>query len=169
MNRQIQIQVSGEVLSFLKKVTAHVSIFILALVGRSIFQYFPSVEPLIPLYLFLSYYGGRIFAIEGAIAFYFSNFLVYGGQGPWTIFQVIGTYLACYIAYRFPKRRYNLYLATIFGISVYELVVNIGWMFSVGFFNLYYAFIPAIPYSITHVISSLGFIIIFEYLFRWKR
>ncbi len=168
MQRQLQLVFSEEVLSYLKKITAHVSIFILAIVGRSIFQYFPSVEPLIPLYIFLSYYGGRIFAVEGAIAFYFSNFLVYGGQGPWTIFQVIGTYLACYTAYKIPKRRYNLYLSTILGISLYEFTVNIGWMFSTGIFNLWYSFIPAIPYSLTHIISSLGFVMVFEYLTGWK-
>src|SRR3989344_1371577 len=54
-------------------------------------QVVPSAEP-ITFFAILSgwLFGKKKGFITGALAGYLSNFLMFGGQGPWTIFQMLG-------------------------------------------------------------------------------
>ncbi|MCX6709808.1 MAG: hypothetical protein NTV63_02520, partial [Candidatus Woesearchaeota archaeon] len=73
--------------------------FILGAAGlRATMQFLPSVEPL----TFFAMLSGFLFGkkkgfIAGASSLYLSNFLVFGGQGPWTLFQALGFGIAGFL------------------------------------------------------------------------
>ncbi|MFH1294629.1 MAG: hypothetical protein ABIH90_01655, partial [Candidatus Aenigmatarchaeota archaeon] len=86
---QFQRLKQGVALSSILKLAALTS---LGVMGRVALQWIPSVEPIVPLAIVVSFFLGYKYGVSSGMgAFYASNFLVWGGQGPWTIFQVVGT------------------------------------------------------------------------------
>lgn len=131
--------------------------------GRVALQGVPSVEPLLPLAIavgaFVSWRQGAIIGISG---FYASNFLVWGGQGPWTVFQCLGTGLAAVTGAavaRGDAGKWRFVTALAAGTVLYEGVVNLGslvatpWLLAGGAAGL----LAALPYAAVHLTSSLGF------------
>ncbi|MFH1133724.1 MAG: hypothetical protein V1735_04480 [Nanoarchaeota archaeon] len=122
-------------------------------------QALPSVEP-ISFFAFLAgwLFGWRKGAATGALALGASNFLVMGGQGPWTIFQAAG-FAAIGAAGGLMRKRASLFevvpmmvIATVF----YEVCVNLGSAIFMPF-ALPVLFLTAIPFTLIHVGSNLAF------------
>jgi energy-coupling factor transport system substrate-specific component len=131
--------------------------------GRVAFQTLPSIEPLTPIAILTGFLLGPIAGfLSGVTGFFTSNFFVWGGQGPWTIFQTIGAGLAGLVGGFLgigKKTRAKIITATIIGIISYEAVVTVGTGALMSLFS-----IPIIPYILTsipfmliHLISSIGF------------
>ncbi len=160
--RQIQASAYKSIL-ILSTITA-IGIF-----GRVLFQFIPSVEPLTALAIAIGYfYGIRHGIFVGAVGFFASNFFVWGFQGPWTIFQVIGAALAATagaIIGRLPNaknRMRTFIIALALGTIAFEVAVNIGWGIMLSVFApmnaaMALSFIGALPFAIVHIASSIGF------------
>lgn len=135
--------------------------------GRIALQGVPSVEPLTPLAILTGFLLGPIAGfVSGVSGFFTSNFFVIGWQGPWTIFQCIGAGFAGLLGGFFgkiSKNSRNLFLlATIIGIIFYEAVVTLGgWMLTLGLIPITFYFLTSLPFSIVHLVSSLGFSLAF--------
>lgn len=135
----------------------------LGVAGRVALQGVPSVEPIIALAVAAGfYYNWRHGAALGAAGFFATNFLVWGGHGPWTIAQVVGAGIAGASGGVIGTRAQNKYAyfgALITGVLLYEFAVNAAsfvytpWAFATGPAYL----IAAVPYVLVHVASTLGF------------
>lgn len=131
--------------------------------GRVTLQGVPSVEPIVPLAIVTGFLvSWRHGAAIGASGFYTSNFLVWGGHGPWTLFQCLGAALAAVAGAAFARMhggRRTMVGALVTGTVVYEIVVNLGsvmttpWLLATGVAGL----IAALPYAAIHIGSSIGF------------
>ncbi|MFH1641828.1 MAG: DUF6580 family putative transport protein [Nanoarchaeota archaeon] len=126
---------------------------------RAPMQAIPSAEP-ITFFALLSgwLFGKRKGFFVGAGALYASNFLVFGGQGIWTLFQAIGFGMAGFLGgfLRKNSKIWHVLLISILGTVFFELIINIGslFMFPFGFFTL---FLTALPFGIIHLISNTSF------------
>ena len=148
--------------SLKRKLLLMMALTSLGILGRAVFQFIPSVEPLTPLTILTGFLLGPISGfISGVTGFYLSNFLVWGFQGPWTIFQCLGAGLAGLIGGLIgklgKKSRTKFLISTFIGIIVYEIIVTVsmGVMFSFPFLLFY--IITSIPFCLIHLSSSLGF------------
>ena len=124
--------------------------------GRAVMQGLPSIEP-ITFFAFLSgmLFGSRKGAAAGAASWYLSNFLVIGGQGPWTIPQVLFGALAGYLG-GFAKGKGTYLKAIVLMLSAtvaFEVVANIASGFYLGF-GVLVSFLTAIPFTIAHLVSN---------------
>ncbi len=122
---------------------------------RSAMQFIPSFEP-ITFFAVLSgfMYGRRKGFIVGASSLYISNFIVFGGQGPWTIFQAFSFGAAGYIAGVFRKNNYfNAFSSMLLSTVLFEIIMN---SYSTVFFDgsVVIAFASAIPFTATHLITN---------------
>ncbi|WEL23849.1 hypothetical protein [Candidatus Nanohalovita haloferacivicina] len=129
--------------------------------GRVALQHVPSVEPLIAVAAATGFYFGmREGVAAGATGYYISNFLVWGGQGPWTFFQVLGAAAAGVtggLAGNISKGRNAFLVSTAVGLVVYEVVINLA---SVGFMASGFSFAfmaAALPFAFAHLVSTVGF------------
>jgi len=122
-------------------------------------QVVPSAEPI----TFFAILAGWLFGkkkgfLVGVGALYISNYLVFGGQGVWTIFQALGFGIAGFLGgFLSEKARiWNVLLITVLGTLIFEIVVNIGsvFMFPWGLLGL---FITALPFTIIHLVSNTAF------------
>jgi hypothetical protein len=129
--------------------------------GRFAFQWLPSVEPIVPLAIAMGFFLGYKYALpSGMGAFYLSNFFVWGWQGPWTIFQVAGTGLAALtgsVFGRVSKSKYSFFTSVIIGTVLYEIMVDLTWLWMAGIFSFELMFLAALPFSLIHMGSSFGF------------
>ncbi len=162
VENEISVELSSTRLQEKWKVIAKLAVFTgIGIAGRVALQYLPSVEPLTPLAIAFSYFFGIMYGVvPGSLGFWISNFLVWGGQGPWTIFQVAGIAAAALIAGLVGKTtqsRRGFLLATALGVLAYEFIVDLSWVFTFGDLNPITIFIVPLPFSITHLITSLGF------------
>lgn len=130
--------------------------------GRAAFQTIPSIEPLLALGIVACYVGGAKYAIPMAGSYFSSNFFVYGGPGPWAIFQAMGMFFAGLMATSFRRTKKPLAYALVAGTIVFEICVNSSWIFLTGINSLFFAFVPAIPFSIVHLSSTVGFGMLFK-------
>ena len=122
-------------------------------------QAFPNVEPLTFFALLAGWiFGWKKGALVGASSLYISNFLVFGGQGPWSIFQVIGYGLVGFLG-GFLRKKSGIFstmgLALIATIML-QMIFNIGWAIFIGF-NFIAAMFTAIPFALIHIISNTIF------------
>jgi hypothetical protein len=163
--------------SLLRMIAVVTALTTLGIFGRAAFQFIPSVEPLTPLAILSGFMFGPIAGfISGASGFFLSNFLVWGGQGPWTIFQCFGAGVAGFVGGMFGvvnKSRWKILLATLLGITLFELIVTTGngLLFSFfGFSALLIYFVTSLPFSLVHIASSIGFSMFFyEFKERVKK
>lgn len=130
--------------------------------GRVALQHVPSVEPLIAVAAASGFYfGARYGVASGASGFLISNFLVFGGQGPWTVFQVLGagfSGLAGGFSGKLFENRYGFLLSVLIGVLGFELFVNLGSVVYASFSGVGVGYlVAAAPFSGAHVLSSLGF------------
>ncbi len=131
-------------------------------IGRVALQHVPSVEPLIAVAAATGFYfGTKEGVLAGTTGYYISNFLVFGGQGPWTVFQVLGAGAAGLtgsVFGRFFEGRTAFFTSVIIGVTVYEILVNIGSLSFAAFTGLGVSYLlSALPFSLTHLASTIGF------------
>lgn len=134
-----------------------------AVAGRVALQNFPSIEPILAFAVFSGFYlGSREGFITGSTAYVASNFLVWGAQGPWTIFQALGAGAAGMIGNRFSgmgSGRFSMIASLVAGTIVFELSVNVGSLvyqpWAVGALIPY--MMAALPFGLVHLASTLGF------------
>lgn len=124
--------------------------------GRVALQHVPSVSPGVAVAVAAGLYGGwRHGAATGAGVFMISNSLVWGGQGPWTVFQVLGAGAAGGLAGMLPRGRGGTVAALVGGTVAFEAVVNLG---SALYMPWGLAALPAaLPFAATHLAATLGF------------
>lgn len=130
--------------------------------GRVALQHIPSLEPLIAVAAATGFYfGAKKGVLAGASGYYLSNFLVFGGQGPWTIFQVVGAGAAGLAGGTFGKLfegRKAFFTSAFIGVLAYEIIVNIGSLSFAAFTGIGVSYlISALPFSLTHIASTIGF------------
>ena len=127
--------------------------------GRILMQPLPSVEPL-TFFAMLSgwLFGSKKGFITGASAAYLSNFFMFGGQGIWTIFQMLGFGAAGFLAGFLRKKAKILECLMITAIAtlLFEIIMNIS---SITFLpsSIFTAFFFALPFTVAHLISNLTF------------
>ena len=133
-------------------------------------QTVPSAEPI----TFFAILAGWLFGkkkgfVAGAAAGYLSNFVTFGGQGPWTIFMVLGWGIAGFLGgfikdiketksawlYWLKSIIPVLLIVTISSVS-YDIITNAGWAFVMPFSILALA-LSAIPFMLIHLVSNLVF------------
>ncbi len=126
---------------------------------RAGMQFMPSVEP-ITFFAVLSgwLFGWRKGFIVGASSLYLSNFICFGGQGPWTPFQAVAFGAAGFLGGLISKRlTYIEAIGYMLGATiVFEIIMN---AFSGIFFggNIFLAFFTGIIFSAIHIVSNLVF------------
>ena len=122
-------------------------------------QVLPNVEPL----TFFAILAGWLFGrkkgfLVGVSSIYISNFLVFGGQGPWTFTQVIAYGLIGFLGGFLRKKSGMLetMLLAFVGTMAMQIILNIGWAALIGF-NFFAAMLTALPFTIVHVLSNTIF------------
>jgi len=119
-------------------------------------QAVPSAEPL----TFFAILAGWLFGrkkgfLAGASSLYISNFLMFGGHGPWTLFQALGFGVAGFIGGFLRKKStiFETILYVAIATLIFEIIINIGsiWMFPFSIFTL---FLTALPFTLIHLASN---------------
>ena len=119
-------------------------------------QAVPSAEPL----TFFAILAGWLFGkkkgfLTGASSLYVSNFLVFGGQGPWTLFQAISFGIAGFLGGFLRKKStiIEVLVIVLLATVAFEIIMNV---FSSFFFagNIFLAFFTAIPFITVHIVSN---------------
>ena len=126
---------------------------------RVMMQAFPNVEPLTFFALLSGWlFGSKKGALVGISSLYLSNFLVLGGQGPWTIFQIIGYGLAGFLGGMLRKKSsvWEVLAITLIATISLQLIFNLGWSLMIGI-NFLVAMITGLVFSVIHVVSNLAF------------
>ncbi|NOZ80091.1 MAG: hypothetical protein GXP63_00325 [DPANN group archaeon] len=143
----------------IKEVLFLLTFIIGAALLRVPFQWMPSVEPLTFFAILAGWMfgGSRGFAV-GAGSLYLSNYLVFGGQGPWTIFQALGFGVAGFLGgqLRSEARYWEIGLVTLVATLCFEAIVDVG---SLTFFPfaLFSLILTALPFSFVHILSNVLF------------
>lgn len=122
-------------------------------------QVLPNVEPLTFFTLLTGWlFGSKKGALVGISSLYISNFLVLGGQGPWTIYQVIGYGLVGFLGGLLRKKSTILEVLTIALVAtiILQLILNLGWSLMIGL-NFFTAMITGLIFTIVHIVSNLIF------------
>ncbi len=141
---------------------------------RSLMQIIPSAEP-ITFFAILSgwLFGKKKGFITGALAAYLSNFFMFGGQGPWTIFQAIswgfagflGGFIKHIIKEKDIQGNYWLYwlksifpviFIVVFSTGVFEVIMNISWALLMPF-GVFALFLSGFPFLLIHLFSNIIF------------
>lgn len=137
---------------------------------RFAMQPFPSVEP-ITFFAILSgwLFGRKKGFVTGAAAGFLSNFLMFGGQGIWTPFQMlawgIAGFLGGFIKDIKPRKNYFLFWAASIipailiataSTAVFEILMNASWAI-VFPFSIIGLIISGLPFLVIHLISNIGF------------
>ena len=126
---------------------------------RSFMQAWPNIEPL----TFFAVLSGWLFGkkkgfLVGVSSLFVSNFIVFGGQGPWTIYQTIGYGIAGFMGGFLRKKAtvFETVLVMFLATIALQIVFNVGWGLTLGG-NILLPFITAIPFIITHLVSNSVF------------
>ena len=144
----------------LKELTLLVSFISIATIGRVALQWLPSVE----LITILAIISGALFGKEegflvGSSSLIVSNFFVYGGQGPWTIFQAIGFGIAGYLGgfLNENSKRISFVGVALLSTIIYETIMNMQSITMFGFIGITNMLILAAPFSAIHITSNVAF------------
>ncbi len=139
-------------------------LFVIGFIGiasllRVPMQALPNVEPLTFFALLAGWlFGWKKGILAGASSLYISNFLVYVGQGPWTIFQVMGYGLVGFLGSLLRKKATmpEVLILTFIATLSLQLIFNLGWSIFVGF-NFFAAMLTGIIFTAVHIASNLVF------------
>jgi len=146
-----------------RSIALYIALLILAVGGRAALQGIPSVEPMSAISLIVGMlFGSRVGFMFGAKAMFLSNFVVFGGQGPWTIFQALGMGIGGFLGGFLKDRKVTFVRVasvTLLATVIYEVIVNLGWfaLFPFSYSLLALSFVTAIPFSLMHIASNLSF------------
>ena len=127
--------------------------------GRTLMQSLPSVEPI----TFFAILAGTLFgkkkgAFIGGLTWWLSNFFMFGGQGPWSAIHVLAGLVAGFLGGFLEKKAGYAKTILIFIIATlfFELTMNISSGFFFGF-GIMLSFLTAIPLIIVHLLSNIFF------------
>lgn len=133
-------------------------------------QAIPSAEPI----TFFAILAGWLFGkkkgfLTGAAAGYLSNFFMFGGQGPWTIFQMLGWgiagFLGGFIKDIKPKKNYFLFwlksilpvlMIAVIATLIFEVIMNVSWVFFFPY-SIFALFLSGLPFLFIHLVSNVLF------------
>lgn len=133
-------------------------------------QAIPSAEPI----TFFAILAGWLFGkkkgfLTGAAAGYLSNFFMFGGQGPWSIFQMlawgIAGFLGGFIKDIKPKKNYFVFwlksilpvlLIAIIATLTFEIILNVSWVLFMPY-SLFALFLSGLPFLFIHLVSNVLF------------
>lgn len=133
-------------------------------------QAVPSAEP-ITFFAILSgwLFGKKKGFITGAAAGYMSNFFMFGGQGPWSIFQMAawGTagFLGGFIKDIQPKGNYFMFwiksilpviLIAVISTLIFDTVMNLSWAMFMPY-GIFALFLSGLPFLLVHLTSNVMF------------
>ncbi len=139
-------------------------------------QAVPSAEPI----TFFAILAGWLFGkkkgfLTGAAAGYLSNFFMFGGQGPWTIFQVfawgMAGFLGGFIKGIKPSKNYFMYWARaivpvlligVIATLVFEVVMNVSWVLFMPY-SIFALFLSALPFIFIHLVSNVSFALLLPF------
>lgn len=133
------------------------------ILGRVALQHVPSVETVLPVAIAVGFYAGKKQGLaSGVMGFYATNFLIWGGQGPWTFFQAAGAGLAALSAAymsRISSGRKMYFASLLTGAAIFEASINFGSMFFSGtaLFSMPAYLLSAAPFALTHIVSTVAF------------
>lgn len=152
LQKQVQLLKLKEVLLIISFVSAGV-------LGRILMQPLPSVEPITFFAMLTGWlFGGKKGFVAGASAAYLSNFFMFGGQGIWTLFQMLGLGTAGFLAgfLRKGAKISECLVITAIATLLFEVVMNLNSLiFLPG--NIFTIFFLALPFTFVHLISNLAF------------
>jgi energy-coupling factor transport system substrate-specific component len=123
-------------------------------------QAIPSAEPLTFFAILAGWlFGSRKGFVVGISSLYISNFFMFGGQGPWTVFQMAGFGVAGYLGGLLRKNATIIEILVISTIATlaFELLINLTTPLMMPGTNIIFAFALAIPFTIVHLVSNLIF------------
>jgi hypothetical protein len=146
-----------------KALTATTVLTASGIIGRVALQHVPSVETVLPVAIAVGFYAGNKQGLaSGVIGFYATNFLIWGGQGPWTFFQAAGAGLAALSAAymsRMSSGKWMYFASFVAGTAVFEAVINFGSLFFSGtaLLSVPAYLLAAVPFALTHLASTVGF------------
>lgn len=133
-------------------------------------QAIPSAEPI----TFFAILAGWLFGkkkgfLTGAAAGYMSNFFMFGGQGPWSIFQMLGWgiagFLGGFIKDIKPKKNYFIFwiksilpilLIAVIGTLIFEVIMNVSWVLFMPY-SIFALFLSGLPFLFVHLVSNILF------------
>lgn len=145
--------------STVKAATATAALTAAGVTGRVALQWNPSLETVLPFAVAAGFYGGFKHGFASGVAgFFATNFLIWGGQGPWTIFQCLGAGIGAGSAAFFgniSQSFKSFATALITATLVFEIAVNSGSLFYMPFGLTSMA--TALPFIAVHFASSLSF------------
>jgi energy-coupling factor transport system substrate-specific component len=131
-------------------------------------QAIPSAEPI----TFFALLGGWLFGRKkgffiGFSSLLASNFFVFGGQGPWSLFQAIGFGIAGFLGgFMRKKSSYaGAITVAIFATLAFELVMNVSSLFIFPFGLM--VFLTALPFTLMHLGSNIAFALALPKAKRW--
>jgi len=152
LQKQLQLLKMKEILVIIAFVFA-------GALGRVLMQPLPSVEPLTFFAILAGWlFGSRKGFITGASALYISNFFMFGGQGPWTLFQALGFGIAGFFGGSLRKKATILecLMITLISTLIFEIIMNASSLVFLPS-NIFTAFLFALPFTIVHIISNVAF------------
>jgi len=133
-----------------------VAFAIAGVLGRTLLQGFPSIEPI----TFFAVLAGSLFgwkkgAVTGMAAWYASDYLVLGGQGPWSLIHILSGAVSGFLGGLFLKKENYIKALGVMLLSTlfFEIVMNISSGFFFGF-GIIVSFLSAIPFMIAHLSSN---------------
>ena len=122
-------------------------------------QAVPSAE----LLTFFAILAGWLFGrnkgfLAGASSLWLSNFFIFGGQGPWSIFQALGFGVAGWLGGSLRKKAsyFEVMIVVLIGTLAFEVIMNSLTPFIIGT-PIFIAFALALPFTIIHLVSNLIF------------
>jgi len=139
-------------------------------------QAIPSAEPI----TFFAILAGWLFGrkkgfITGAAAGYMSNFFMFGGQGPWSIFQMLGWgmagFLGGFIRNIKPKKNYFVFwikailpvlMIAVIGTVIFEVVMNVSWVLFMPY-SIFALFLSGLPFLFIHLVSNVSFALLLPF------
>src|SRR3989338_1672010 len=139
-------------------------LFVIGFIGiasllRVPMQIIPNAEPLTFFALLSGWsFGWKKGILAGVSSLYISNFLVFGGNGPWTIFHVIGYGLVGFLGSILRKKAtmFEVLSLTFIATLSLQIIFNFGWSIFIGF-NFFAAMLTGSIFTAVHIISNLIF------------
>jgi energy-coupling factor transport system substrate-specific component len=100
-------------------------------------------------------FGKKKGFIAGASSLYLSNFFVFGGQGPWTLFQALAFGIAGFSGGFLRKKAkiFECIMVTLVVSLIFEIIMNISSLIFIPA-TIFTAFFLGIPFLIIHLISN---------------
>lgn len=140
-------------------------------VGRTLFQFIPNVQPMTAIFLLLTLHLGVASGIiVNLLSILITNF--YMGMGTWTVFQILsfsGIILLMGLFSSFQFFRNSLFLQIINSVIagfLYGFMISIFMVYTYGMTNFWAYYLAGISFDALHAIGNAGFYLILSPVFK---